>query len=794
MSGVPFESMERLGTPRVVARAHDLARRRQELIAAITKAEAFFDRGEHVLSREAFRAFRSAVRALRAPDLAGDSQPPIVVDYASALANATAAESELEVSLEVEIDRARKALFEEARKYLPRQLMFNVGGVRELLNVLLASTSSNGTIPRRNTRVRERERHLLLYLQRICAKNDSFSEFGPTSWGKADSGNGAVSFSPDAGITSRETFLERWTAHALAAAMNRDPAVRNELVPRLNPHGRLVADTFVFADTGEAIALTTEEHETLRACDGSTRAYAIASELLRSLLERNVIRCEVEVPALEPHAFTVLRNDVLAWRPGDVRDRWLGIIEPIAALPDLFARTDSTAGRQEILDQARSHFSAIGIEREAGERHLYSARNPIGEECFRETRFQIDGAMLDELATEAAPWINLWRDSYAFIASRVAAGLRSVLDKMPAADGAVPLPAFLRACESAGLRPSGPGLVVLAHLAFQEVKAGFRRMMEPHRDKVEYELTAKDCAFVRNTFEYPKFDEYTYPSADLQIAATSAEAVRQGEYQWVLAELHPPAALLHHGAYWSCPDKEALHAAFARTIENKPNFHFGFFAADFTAHTSIRIFDALPDHTNFVSAQRGNPRWRTVAPADAEVFVEAGSGDVGVRHRATREYLGSFARAWLIPLGFHPFQFGMTPHMPRLRCGNVIVQRRTWTVTREELGFGDYSGVSQKLVLAVEHLRAAKGWPRYIYIRPTEQALRRSGAEGRDKDTKPVFIDLESYLFLEIFHGWLTKAGELEVTEMLPDPAHLLWKERDGRRSFELRTLIVPAS
>jgi hypothetical protein len=89
-------------------------------------------------------------------------------------------------------------------------------------------------------------------------------------------------------------------------------------------------------------------------------------------------------------------------------------------------------------------------------------------------------------------------------------------------------------------------------------------------------------------------------------------------------------------------------------------------------------------------------------------------------------------------------------------------------------------------------LRAAKGWPRYIYIRPSEQALRRSGAEGRDKDTKPVFIDLESYLFLEIFHGWLTKAGELEVIEMLPDPEHLLWQEKDGRRTFELRTQIVP--
>ena len=48
------------------------------------------------------------------------------------------------------------------------------------------------------------------------------------------------------------------------------------------------------------------------------------------------------------------------------------------------------------------------------------------------------------------------------------------------------------------------------------------------------------------------------------------------------------------------------------------------------------------------------------------------------------------------------------------------------------------------------------------------------------------------HLFLEIFHRWLTKAGELEVTEMLPAPDELWWHEADGRRTFELRTLMVP--
>jgi hypothetical protein len=372
--------------------------------------------------------------------------------------------------------------------------------------------------------------------------------------------------------------------------------------------------------------------------------------------------------------------------------------------------------------------------------------------------------------------------------------LRTLAEGAPRENGVLPLPAFLRHCSNMKMPLAGPAMVALAHVAFQEIKAAFRARFANRPKAEEWELTAADCRFIRDTFEFDPFDAYTYPSADLQLSAVSSEAVARGDYEWILGELHPPPAILHHGGYWSCPDHAQLSRSLASTTCGQPNFHFGFFAADFTAHTAVRVLDALPEQTNFVASQRGYDRWRTVPPSECEVIVDEKCGDVGLRKRGSGEYLGSFARAWLIPLGFHPFHFGRAPHMPRLRCGKVIVQRQSWTVSLEELTPGDYTGVSRDLVLAVELLRAAKNWPRHVYIRPTEQALRRSGAEGRDKDTKPVYIDLESYLSLEIFHRWLVKAGELEVTEMRPEPEHICWHEADGRRTFELRTLIVPRS
>ena len=793
MAGVPFEPVERLATTATAEAARELLVRQNEFARAKAEVEHLLRRPGHGLSEELFRAWRKAIRSGTMPP-ADDPPSHAFSNCWQCASNVAIAESRLEQSLKLELGEARVALLESARTLLSPYLVF-AGGVREVLaGLLMERAPESGPLPPRKKRERARERHLLLYLQRVCTKNDTLSEFGPGGWGTIGGPTHALRLAPLPGIAERETFLERWTAHGAAAALNADPDIRLELSPRLHPSGRIDGSKFCFADTGETSSVDPKTVEILHRCDGATPAHALGveMEILERIAAQKMIRWEMEVPALEPHAFEVLVSDIRRWREGTLRDRWLDLLEPIAALPAKFAQAKENTARVEIMDDTRRQLENLGATRNTPDRFLYSAGNPIGEECFRECGFTIGEKLVGEVARDAAQWIDLWRDCYAFVASRVSAGLRGMLEKAPQENGVTALPAFLLHCEQLQMPLTGPALVGLAHMAFQEVKAAFREMLRDRPDAEEWQLTADECHFIRRNFQYPKFDEYTYPSADMQISARSVEAVERGEYEWVLAELHPPVALLHHGFYWACPDKEALNRALARTTLARPTFHFGFFAIDFTATTTVRVLDAMPDLTNFVASQRGNPRWRIIPPAEIDVFVDEASGDVGLRMRGSGEFLGSFARGWTIPLGFHPFLFGRSPHMPRLRCGKVIVQRRSWTVSLEELPAGKYTGVSRNLVVAIERLRAAKGWPRYIYIRPSEQALRRSGAEGRDKDTKPVFIDLESYLFLEVFHGWLTKSGELEVTEMLPDPEHLLWREADGRRTFELRTQIVP--
>src|SRR6185436_18111954 len=116
------------------------------------------------------------------------------------------------------------------------------------------SSQDSEPLPPRKKEQRARERHLLLYLQRVCAKNDSLSEFGPQGWGVIGEHRG-LKLTPQPGVTTREAFLERWTAHGVARALNADPAVRFELSPHLHPNGRLDGNQFVFADTAETTAL-----------------------------------------------------------------------------------------------------------------------------------------------------------------------------------------------------------------------------------------------------------------------------------------------------------------------------------------------------------------------------------------------------------------------------------------------------------------------------------------------------------------------------------------------------------
>jgi hypothetical protein len=305
------------------------------------------------------------------------------------------------------------------------------------------------------------------------------------------------------------------------------------------------------------------------------------------------------------------------------------------------------------------------------------------------------------------------------------------------------------------------------------------------------ELTDDDCAAVRRRFEFPAFSAHTWPSVDLQLLAASPRCVETGDYQWLVAEIHSPAALLQTVMLRGCPDPEAVAAAIARGFEGEP---FIFIPGAESAVSASRPIRLIRPSVRLFGPACGPPpaEWSTARLADAEVTIPDGTGDVRLRHRDSGIDLGSFARAWNITGAFHPFiPFVCHPHTPRLRVGDVIVQRRTWTIDERELSVAKHSTSAQRMI-AVQSLRAERMLPRRVFVRPPELAVSRSVGDPRSVDAKPSFVDLDSYPFVEIMIKALRRYGGLELSEMLPTPEQSAWKDADGTRSFELRGLLVP--
>ena len=204
-AGVPFDHLEGLATRGTAAAARDLLVRREALARARAEAESFIGTRESGLSAEASRAYRALLRPSALLPIFHDELPEAMRAFIEAARFVSAAETETQMLLEEEFAAARSALLKSSRVVLPSYLVFSPGELRARLAECDANPS-RASAPR-NARAREHDRHLLLYLQRVCAKNDTFSEFGPSAWGTVEGEAGTVAFVPVPGVVRREAFL-----------------------------------------------------------------------------------------------------------------------------------------------------------------------------------------------------------------------------------------------------------------------------------------------------------------------------------------------------------------------------------------------------------------------------------------------------------------------------------------------------------------------------------------------------------------------------------------------------------
>lgn len=279
-AGFPVGLLDRLAFPDAAHAAAQLFDAEKARDAARDAAIAECRRRADALERAAARPFHRVIRKLKKNGTVKhfdgeDALNALLDDYDKAAKHAADTRADAEAVAEEAILEAGEAVrkFAEDPKFLEALVWQNRHVIDTAVEPLLRAP------PRQNNRgIREKQRTLVSYLQRYCAKNDSIGFFGPFGWARWESTGPAVSAVPGPDLIAwRDVRLEHWGIAALSDLFVRDPAIRRHLYPRIHPnvrfdHGAILTPKRRFTPAKEIFKL-------LGACDGRTPAVEIAERV-----------------------------------------------------------------------------------------------------------------------------------------------------------------------------------------------------------------------------------------------------------------------------------------------------------------------------------------------------------------------------------------------------------------------------------------------------------------------------------------------------------------------------------
>jgi hypothetical protein len=621
-----------------------------------------------------------------------------------------------------------------------------------------------------------RVRTLYAYLQRLCAKNESTSFFGPVDYGAWNAAS-----RPD-GEPGVRCTLAHWAVAAVAELAAVDPALRAALRHELKP-------SLALADEGRTLVLAGGDRRRLPALAAAqlqdVLAGASAGQPHSSL--RPMIVSELEPPTAvdDPASWLWERLHGVAARAGD------GAAASAArrlahALDDLEERARAIG---EHVDEQR-YQRIIDLEDRFCELTGTAARRRPGDSyadrlCFNEKRrsaaeiYGVSAAESSAIIAELQPLLDL---CYAYSVRLQSAITALALPEHAAmckelGTQAVPLAGFaLRLAAAVSVADAGHDPLVRAW------SARLDQLVDGHT--TDGRLARLDPRDLRDLCEPPPPGVTVSPDLMLipESGAHGSEVPRFG--QVVVGEIH-------HGAQvWGSlstldPELEQVGrevadamSADGPTGQPPTSLIFG--------RTQGKFYEReLPGGQSAeVSGRSAQQRHQVLRAADLTV-VRHGDELIVVtpqgRPLALRPRHPRSAANWLFgppPLMLPPLLAGRAA-APRVEIGRLVAWRRRWRWT-----VGDVVGLVTASdppgrVLAAARLSERDDLPARVFARV--------GA-----NVKPVYVDLRCPISLEhLAHRIRSATAQtIDVTEMLPEPNDW-WLPRDaGRHSCEWRTTL----
>ena len=285
----------------------------------------------------------------------------------------------------------------------------------------------------------------------------------------------------------------------------------------------------------------------------------------------------------------------------------------------------------------------------------------------------------------------------------------------------------------------------------------------------------------------PAWELVRYFTPDVMIAARGEEALRRGECEIVLSELHASNTLLWSFFVSQHPDPDALQQALASDLGAAPLILSQVPKAKQTPRTSLAV--VLPQFYRYEFADEAPCRPECRSLPAAGVVIEATPD--GLRGR-TRDGAVSFPARELfgihLVLECNRLLTSLLPpweHVPRVKIDDLVIQRETWRFPTAGLDFAGVTDAAERF-LVVRRWARRHGMPRYCFYKsPAER--------------KPCFLDLASPIYVDQFVKLVRGAdrdnplGEpLVVSEMSPDPDQVWLRDGAGESyTCELRIAAV---
>jgi hypothetical protein len=660
----------------------------------------------------------------------------------------------------------------------------------------------------RSSKRRQSEELIANYWQRYCVKNDTIGFFGPMGWAEFVSEGEPISLQPGASLTaSRGVYFESWAVDALAEVLGRRDRMRLWAAPRRVPYVCSHRGTFLLA--GAPLQLTVKERAILQACDGTKLAKQLAGDLLQtpglgfgseeeiyhllsSICDMGLIRWSFEVP-LERQPERVLREMIERIGEDTLRNPAVEALNELETSRDAVA---NAAGDPDRLDRELENLEQIfrrltGKASTRAHGQTYAARTLVYEDCRRDVEVKLGPELVRNLEQPLSLVLTSTRWLSSELTRVCRKAMREVYDDLVrrSRSSVVEAMTFWSRVE--------PLLFNEKTRLADRVFPAFRRRwadilsLPPNQRRVVYS-SEQLRSHVEAAFPAPRSDwsQANVHSPDVMIVARDEEAIRQGEYEWVLGELHPEMNSLNGVLFLAQhPHPEEIHQAIQADSPRpglKPlppkNFRF------LTVRTG-RGFVPPQDYRLEIALTSLPPTGSKSLPIGSLVVEAIGSHLVlRTRDGSLQFEVADALREFLSPSIVHAFSIfsSESRHTPRIMIDRLILCRESWRFSPAELTFASEESEIARFV-AIRRWKCAMTLPRFLFVKTPFE-------------TKPFYVDLDSPVYANILARAIRKAREkdqtnsslISLTEMVPEHAQTwLSDSRGNHYTSELRLVAV---